>query len=215
MDQDTYLLKRQERQLPRLKTFMDVVFAVMLWRIFMHLPRLNDYPEAQSIWQLISFEPDRIVMVVVGVFFIVTYWVQNNRLFSHLVRTNGKHTTISIVQLFFLLIYLYSVALGIRFDGDLTAMLMQSGSLACVGFMAMWGWNYAVGKNNLVDPDMPADNVPYMKVTILPEPITACITIPFAFVAPLAWDISWLAYPLISILVKMYINVQKKAASTS
>jgi len=213
MDQETYLNKRQERQLPRLKMFMDVVFAIMLWRIFMHLPRLNDYPEAESIWQLITFEPDRMVMVLVGVFFIVTYWVQNNRLFSHVVRTDGKHTTISIIQLFFLLIYLYSVALGIRFDDDLTAMLMQSVSLACVGFMALWGWGYAVAKKTLIDPDMPEDNVPYMKVTILPEPITACLTIPFAFVGQLAWDIAWLVYPVISLLVKMYINAHTKGDS--
>lgn len=210
MDQEIYLQKRQEKQLPRLKIFMDVVFAIMLWRIFMQLPRLDAFPEAASIWELLTTDTDRLVMVLVGVFFIVTYWVQNCRLFSHLVRTDGRHTTISVIQLFFLLIYLYSVSLGIRFDDDLIAMLLQSISLALVGFMSMWGWAYAVGQKTLIDEDMPKDNIPYMKVTILPEPITACITIPFAFVGQLAWDVSWLVYPLIGMAVKKYINTRKQ-----
>lgn len=207
MDQEAYLKKRQVRQLPRLKTFMDVVFAIMLWRIFMHLPRLSTFPNAESIWDLLSGDPDNLVMIVVGVFFIVTYWVQNNRLFSHMVRTDGKHTTISIVQLFFLLIYLYSVSLGIRFEDDLIAMLLQSTSLAMAGFMSMWGWAYAVSKKTLIDEDMPDDDIPYMKLTILPEPMTACITIPFAFIGQLAWDLAWLVYPLMTILVKRYIKL--------
>ena len=131
------------------------------------------------------------------------------RLFSHLVRTDGKHTTISVIQLFFLLIYLYSVNLGIRFDDDLIAMLLQSISLALVGFMSMWGWGYAVGQKTLIDEDMPKDNITHMKVTILTKPITACITIPFAFVGQLAWDMSWLVYPLIGMAVKKYINAHK------
>lgn len=208
---DEYQKKRQARQLPRLKTFMDVVYAVMLWRIFTQLPILHDFPEASSIWALISHDPDRIVMVVVGVFFIVTYWVQNNRLFSHIVRTDAKHTTLSILQVFCLLLYLYSVGLGIRFDNDLVAMLLQSSTLATAGFMAMWGWSYAVGKKVLIDPDMPQEYIPYMKVTVLPEPITACFTIPFAFVGQIAWDVAWLIHPCVLYLTKRYVDSQKEA----
>lgn len=206
MDQQAYLHKRQERQLPRLKIFMDVVYAIMFWRIFMHLPRLNNFPNADNIWDLLTADPDSLVMVVIGVFFIVTYWVQNNRLFSHIVRTDGKHTTISIVQVFFLFLYLYSVSLGIRFEDDTIVMLLQSGTLALAGFMSMWGWKYAVTQRTLIDPDMPDDNIPYMHITILPEPITACFTMPFALVGQLAWDLSWLAYPVMTTLVRMYVK---------
>jgi hypothetical protein len=37
---------------------------------------------------------------------------------------------------------------------------------------------------------------------ILAEPITAIVTIPVAFVGPIFWEISWLSYPLLVILVR-------------
>jgi hypothetical protein len=37
---------------------------------------------------------------------------------------------------------------------------------------------------------------------ILAEPITAVITIPFAFVGPILWEISWLTYPVVVWIVK-------------
>jgi hypothetical protein len=37
---------------------------------------------------------------------------------------------------------------------------------------------------------------------ILAEPITAIITIAFAFVGPILWEISWLSYPLVVLLVR-------------
>jgi hypothetical protein len=37
---------------------------------------------------------------------------------------------------------------------------------------------------------------------ILAEPITTIITIAFAFVGPILWEISWLSYPLVVLLVR-------------
>jgi hypothetical protein len=37
---------------------------------------------------------------------------------------------------------------------------------------------------------------------ILAEPITAIITVPFGFVGPILWEISWLSYPLVVKLVR-------------
>ncbi|WP_031481053.1 TMEM175 family protein [Maridesulfovibrio frigidus] len=215
MNQEEYREKRHARQLPRLKVFMDVVFAILLWQIFMMLPDIKNYPEVKTVWELLTIDLDDLATFVIGLIFIVIYWGQNNRLFSHLVSTDNKHTAISVVQLFLLLTYFHFMSMGLRFNDDPSALLMQSVSLALVGFTSMWGWHYAANKKDLIDSDMPKNNIPYMKVTILPEPIAACISIPFAFVGPIAWEISWLSYPIVAYLIKKYVNAQVAKAMDS
>jgi hypothetical protein len=71
-----------------------------------------------------------------------------------------------------------------------------------VGIAGGWGWSYAVKNHRLLLPEVTEQYARRLRDRILAEPITAIITVPFAFVGPILWEISWLSYPLVVLLVR-------------
>ena len=61
---------------------------------------------------------------------------------------------------------------------------------------------YAINNHRLLLPEVTEQYAYRLRDRILAEPITAIITIPFAFVGPILWEISWLSYPLVVLLVR-------------
>jgi hypothetical protein len=61
---------------------------------------------------------------------------------------------------------------------------------------------YAIKNHRLLLPDVTEQYALQLRDRILAEPITAIITLPFAFVGPIIWEISWLSYPLVVKLVR-------------
>ena len=59
---------------------------------------------------------------------------------GRLARTDTRHMAISILQLFSLLVFLYSVRMGIEFDGDREAMIFESAAAALMGLLGVAAW---------------------------------------------------------------------------
>jgi hypothetical protein len=78
---------------------------------------------------------------------------------------------------------------------------LESIAAALVGIAGGWGWSYAIKNHRLLLPEVTEPYAYRLRDRILAEPITAIITIPFAFVGPIFWEISWLSYPLVVLLV--------------
>jgi len=190
-------------QLNRLAVLTDVVYALVLWRIFQLIPR----PEHTD-WTpgyFLSFFVDNamtFVLVIIGVAVTIIYWIQNNKLFGDLERTDGRHTAISIVQLFSLLLFLKALRIGVEMTPSAGTRALESAAAALMGFVAAWGWAYASKNRRLVHDDVPDDDALATRDRILAEPITALVTIPFAFIGPWLWEAAWLAYPLFIKLLK-------------
>ena len=190
-------------QLKRLEMLMDVVFALILWRIFMILPRPEDEDvQWGSVVEMLQENWDSFALVLLSTIIIIVFWVQNNNLLGKLKRTDTVHTAISIFQLIFLLLLLYSIGLGIRSDGELVTKVMESTAALLTGLMAYLGWRYAMFRAKLVADDVTELEAKKTLDQNLAEPITAALTIPFAFVGPLAWELSWFLYPFIKYLFK-------------
>ena len=190
-------------QLKRLEMLMDVVFAMVIWRIFMILPRPEDEDvQWGSVVEMLQENSDSFLIVLLSTIIVIVFWVQNNDLLGKLKRTDTVHTAISIFQLIFLLLLLYSIGLGIRSDGELVTKVMESSAALLTGLMAYLGWRYAMFRAKLVADDVPEEEAKRTLDQNLAEPITAAITIPFAFVGPLAWELSWFLYPFIKYLFK-------------
>ena len=189
-------LTRQRRQLHRLEFLMDVVFALVLWRVFSRLPRPENMDLSQDalieFWEAANSDLE---LILIGVLLVVFYWIQNNRLFGNLDRTDTRHTAISLVQVFALLFFLYTNRLGIEFNANTGSLLLQSLSLMFVGLLAMWGWRHACS-NNLVSTDLSQEERIRTGNSVSMEMYAAGITIPFAFAGVTAWTLSWLLYPL-------------------
>jgi len=195
--------ERDANQLRRLQTLMDVVFAVLLIRVFTLLPHLTD-PESGKVDPLVIFTESgaNFIMFAIGFILITIYWFQNNKTTGNLVSTDGKHAMLSFLQLFFLLLYLYSVRLDMDTDSDVLALFMQSVSLALAGFAGVAAWVYAIKHPELVSEAVSPEEANELKISILSEPLAAAFTIPFAFIGPGIWNLSWLSVIVFGIFLK-------------
>ena len=185
-------------KLIRLERVMDVVYALVIWRLFMILPRpTEDDSESTSVLDLVMNNWDTFLIVFLGLVIVIIFWLQNNALFSYLKATDRIHTAIAIFQLFFLLFFLYSIGTGLRLGAAADSRMLESFAALLLAVSAHLGWYYACRKGDLVSDDVPAEKSEELLKQNLAEPITALITMPFAFVGPIAWELSWFLYPFI------------------
>jgi len=208
--EDKAKLRRESLQLHRLARMIDIVYAIIIWRAFTLLPK----PTAEQLnWNHIgAFLSDNLgdfLVVIIGIAVTIIYWIQNNTLFGNLRSTDSRHTILSILQLFFLLIFLLSMRLGIELDASIFTRAFESIAAALVGIAGAWGWSYAVKNHRLLLPEVTEPYAYGLRDRILAEPITAIITIPIAFVGPILWEVSWLTYPLLVWLVRGRRRAQK------
>ncbi len=201
--EDKAKLRRESLQLQRLARMVDVVYAIIIWRAFTLLPR----PTAEQLsWEhigaFLSANIGGFLLVFIGIVVTIIYWIQNNVLFGNLQSTNSRHTILSILQLFLLLVFLVSLRLGIDLGASTGTRALESIAAALVGIAGGWGWSYAIKNHRLLLPEVTEQYAYRLRDRILAEPITAIITIPLAFVGPILWEISWLSYPLVVWLVR-------------
>ncbi len=190
------------RQLVRLETLIDVVYAVAIWRLFMFLPRPMD-EETRSVWEMFTDDPRPVVTVIIGLAIVIIYWVQNNLLFRHLERTDTLHTALSILQIFCLLLFLYAIRLGSNYEAATDLRVFESLTALLVGVPSYFAWRHAKYQGKLVSPSLSKKEADAISVRILAEPITAAVTIPFALFAPVLWEIAWFSFPLVERLLRL------------
>jgi len=186
------LIERSEKQLFRLAIIMDVLFALMIYKLFTFMPSPEiDGFGREELYTVLTESYLNYTVIIIGLVLVILYWGLNNLQFGNLDRTDGKHATLSILQVFSLMLYIYFVRLDAQFEGVVLLMQMQSLFLAIAGFLSVWSWHYAV-KNNLVSEaptKLEKDNL-YIK--LLPEPTVSLLTFPLAWFGPLIWTLGWL-----------------------
>lgn len=194
-------LSQSALQLRRLETLMDVIFALVIWRLFTLLPKPSQ-GDWESVAAMLGANWIDVVLVAIGLLITITYWEQNNKLFGYLDGTDNRHTAIAIMQVFFLLLFLYSIVIGVYFERDPGTRLLESSAAFLVGIASFIGWRYAITRPKLVSPELQPGESQAISIRTLAEPLTAAVTIPFVFVGPLAWELAWLSYPLIRYLLR-------------
>ena len=198
--------QRDEILLNSLRIVINVLYALMIFQIFLILPRPDD-PELEysTLEQIYSDNVNVLLVMIVGLVMTITYWMQFNKLVGNLVRSSAMHSVLALVQMFLLMVYLYFVRFDIEFDGPVLALQMESIFLSLAGFIGVASWIYARRKklpSELID-DREAVNIVY---GILPEPIAALFSLPFAVYGPGVWSLSF----LIILPLSLYLNWRKK-----
>lgn len=175
-----------------LKIVINVLYALLIFQAFLILPRPDD-PELEyhSLPQIFSDNIMQLVIIVVGLIMIIIYWIQFNRQLGNLVRSSPMHATLAIVQMICLMLYLYFVRFDLAFDGMTLALQMESIFLALAGFIGVYNWVYA-RRNKLTSTQVDEKEERAILYQILPEPIAALFSLPFATLGPTAWTISFL-----------------------
>lgn len=194
--------KRWVRQLARLETLIDVVYALAIWRLFQFLPRPMEN-ETRSVWEVFMDDPRPVLTVIIGMAIVIIYWLQNNLLFGHLERTDTRHTVLSILQIFCLLLFLYAIRVGTNYEAATDLRVFESLTALLVGVPSYFAWRHAKYKGGLVSPSLSKKEADAISVRILAEPITAAVTIPFALFAPVLWEIAWFSFPLVERLLRL------------
>lgn len=187
-------LQRDTKQLVRLERLIDVIFAILIWMVFQNLPvpSIEEFDKSTNI-EILNAYKDSFLMIFIGMFLVITYWGQNNKLFGNLARTDGRHAVIALLQLVFLLLYIYTIGFEMVFSGSPVSLISQSITLAITGYIAVLGWNYAIYNRRLLSDVISDDEAKQLRISILAEPLAATFTIPFAFIGPAAWNLSWLS----------------------
>jgi len=188
--------KRWTRQLARLETLMDIVYALAIWQLFQLLPRPTE-DETRSVWEVFTDDPRAVLTVIIGMIIIVIYWMQNNKLFGHLERTDTRHTALSILQIFCLLLFLYAIYLGTNYTASTDLRVFESITALLVGVPSYLAWRHAKFEGKLISPSLSRKDADAISIQILAEPITAALTLPFAFFTPVLWEITWFSFPLV------------------
>jgi len=186
------LKERNAKQLLRLSIIIDVLFAIMIFNIFMFLPRPElDHFDASNMLQVFRESYVNYLVMLVGIVLILIYWNQSNLQFGNLENTDGKHSTLSLLQVISLMIYLYFVRLDTQLGATIFILQMESIFLAFAGFLSIWAWHYSIRKGLITETvtKLEQDKV-YLK--LMPEPVVSAISFPFAWLGPGWWTASWL-----------------------
>jgi uncharacterized membrane protein len=193
-------LQREGRELGRLESLIDTVFAVVIVVMVLDLPD----PDESIVFDLgsfVAFQVESLIVAMLGIIVVLVYWFQSNLLLGNLKRTDGKHAAISLLQIFLVLAYLLTVSFGIELGNEPVVLAAQSVAAALVGFAAAAAWWYASYNRRLLTPEIDDDEVTALRLRVLAEPLTAVLTIALLFVSATAWEIGWLAYPLVAALL--------------
>jgi len=191
-----------QRQLRRLETFTDVSYAAGLVLLIRWLPLPQESHAEGPIWlfELFAEHATNMIAVLIGLVFIVMYWLRSNTLLPALDRTDAVHTAFSIASVFFLLLLLYVVRVSGEIAGP-SRRAAESVAVALIGLAAGAAW-WRARRKNLVRAGITREEMQSAQVEAFAEPLAALVTLPFAYVGELSWNLAWLAYIPVAAVLK-------------
>ncbi|MEQ8325085.1 MAG: hypothetical protein RIC15_01625 [Vicingaceae bacterium] len=193
--------------LSSVKIVVNVLFALVIFQAFLILPRPDD-PDLEyfTLSQIFQDNIMTLLVIVVGMILVILYWIQFNRLIGNLKRSTPMHASLSLMQVIFLMLYLYFMRFDIEFDGMKLALQMESVFLALAGFTAAINWMYA-RSSGLISKTMTDEEKDDLFYKILPEPLASAFTFPFAVYGPDIWTIAFLSIIPFGMILK---RIRKK-----
>ncbi len=194
---NTLNIKPETIYLRRLSRFIDVAYALLFIHLIVKfLPHFEDMEWTHKPYGLLSHLVDNrleLLRIFIGGGLALLYWNQNNSLFKNLIRTNGLHAMLSLVQLFLVVLFVYFAIADPGLESQ-SSPALQAASLALAGFTGIAAWIYA-SKKGLIREGMSEEDVKQVTKSNLMEPLTAVVNVGLAFVGPLVWTLAWFLLP--------------------
>ena len=204
--------RRQISQLRRLETLTDVVYGIAIWRVFILFPRPDEPAWNWHSWrEFLAGEGLTIVLIAIGVAVLIIYWLQSNTLFSLVERADGKFAVRAIIQIFFVLLFLFSIRVGTELPASAWTRGFESVAALLLGLSSTWMWTYAAGRGGLLHSDVSEDEARAVRRRITAEPATAAFTLPFIF-TPIFWELAWFTYPAVRRFFRSGIRLLSRGA---
>ena len=190
-------------QLRRLETLTDCAYAVALVLIIQWMPLPSESTTGGVrvvLTELFAEHAGNLVSIGIALAFVIVYWLRNNSRTALLDRTDTTHTSLSILSVFFMLFLLYIVRVGAEVEG-VSSRAGESFAIAMVGLPLALGWWHAERRGLIREGVSDRQKVGEF-VESFTEPVTALVTLPFAFVGELYWNLAWLAYFPVTLILK-------------
>jgi uncharacterized membrane protein len=190
-------------QLKRLETLTDCVYALSLVLIVQWLPLPSESSVTGGkllLLDLFAEYAGNLVSIGIALAFVIIYWLRSNSRTALLELTDTVHTSLSIASVFFLLFLLYIVRVGAEVAG-VSSRAGESVAVALIGLPLAAGWWHAVRKG-LIREGVSDEETKGEFVETFTEPLTALVTLPFAYLGDLYWNLAWLAYFPIAALLR-------------
>jgi hypothetical protein len=192
-----------DEKLRSLAFFLDVIFALMFFRIVEFLPSFQDghwQHLPYGILSLLVSQPTNLIRVLFGLVITIYYWTRKNALLSLLAKSNGIISALSIASLSFLCLFMYALIADPEYVGGVPTLLLQSVSLAIASLLSFFALRYAIHAD-LVRPELKTAVGRIARVD-LSNPLTAIVATGLSWSGLTIWTLSWFVLmPLFSWLL--------------
>jgi hypothetical protein len=191
------------RILTSLNRFLDIIFALALFRTieFLPMPHSSQLQTlSYGILSVIGISPANITRVVFCLIIIIYYWSRKNTLFAVVQSANGMFALLSVTSVTALLVFLYALAADPTYIGGWPTLLLQSTSLLAASLLGYVALRYAIAVGLV--PGAEKASAERVARIDLSNPITALIATALSWSGLAIWTLSWFVFmPLLSFLL--------------
>jgi hypothetical protein len=187
------------RSLRRLEMFLDVLYALIVFRMLAYLPSTEDMTWVGKPLGLLGrliHDRRELWRPVMGIGLTVICWTLNNKRLNQLKQTDGVHTLINLIQMAFVCLFLYFAIADPMLAGGTSSRALQCASLALAGIAGEWAWAHA-RRNGLVDARVPVKQLDEVGRRGRTETATAVLNLPLAWLGTITWTLGWFIIPFV------------------
>jgi hypothetical protein len=181
-----------DEKLRSLGVFLDVVFALVFFRIVEFLPSFQGghwMHLHHGILSLLASQPANLTRVVFGVVMTAYYWYRKNTFFCMLAKSNGVIAALSIGALCFFCLFMYALIADPTYAGGAPTLLLQSVSVLFGSLLGLLAFRYAIHAN-LMRPELRGSAKQIARVD-LSNPLAAAIATGLSWSGLTIWTLSW------------------------
>ena len=179
-------------RLRSLGIFLDVVFALIFFRIVEFLSSFQDGHWVQlphGLLGLLASSPANLTRVIFRLMMTVYYWYRKNIFLSLLARSNGILATLAIASLFFVCLFMYALVADPTYAGGVPTLLLQSVSILIGSFLSFFALLYAI-RAGLVRYELRLSAEQFARVDLI-NPLAALVAAGLSWSGLTIWTLSW------------------------
>ena len=192
--------EQNELGLERIVFFSDAVMAIAitLLAIDLKVPEISPSQAAAELPAQFSALTPRIMSFVISFAVVGIYWTAHHRYFRYIKRYDGGLIALNLLFLLFIVVMPFVAGILGQYAYLPVGVIPYSAAVAAIGFVISALWFYASHNHRLVDASLDDHFIRTRTIISLVIPLVFLVSIPFAFLSPVAAIVVWWASPLIS-----------------
>ncbi len=187
-------------------------FAMALTVVGFDLPENIQSMTNTDINQFLMTQLKPLGTYVITFILVAVYWIAHSQQLAYYKRTDEVHLWIGVIYLMCLFLVPLANDFLMTFPENVMVKTWFSLNISAIGFCSFVNWVYATSNHRLVDANLDKQIINATKIKALIEPVFALLSIGVAFWNQELWDYSWLAIPVVYILVERFFKRPVKVA---